>query len=324
MLLRIFKTSQPLSWVLIVLLLLVARTSLFLSFFTEDVLVENVSNTGIFTHFLAQNYTWISHFLSLLIIIPAGFLFNKIAQDVNLFKGIHYLLFLFFGIFVSFSPSNLVLSPFLLSLPLVLLGLAMVLTQTKGQISLSNVFNASFLIGLATLLFIPNFIVFVVLVIGMFYINQITGRALLVSLMGMLTPWIFHEAILFSFAIDAISFQQTLGATFGTFSVGNFDFNRGTALLAALIFIQTPFFLIQSSKSIIKIKKPLFLMFYHLILAVFITGFFYFQSNIFLDVITIPAAIIFTSFQLEVKKWWLGDLIFIALIFSMILNYLPQ
>lgn len=322
MLLRIFKTSQPLSWILIILILTVVRFILFLFFYNESFIPLNQSVTSGFIHYLSGNLPILSHFVSLLIIIPSGFLFNKIAQDVNLFKGIHYLVFLFFGLFSVFDPVNLVLSPMLLSLPLILFGLAMILKQSKGKISLPNVFNASFLIGLATLIYPANFLVFIMLIISIFYINNANWRSILVAIVGVITPWVFHDTILFSFAVDAPPFKETLNQFFGRFTVGDIKMKYGILVLTGLILLQLPKFFSVSAHSIIKIRKSLFLMLYYLLLGIAVSGFLTDSLQTMVSIIIIPVSILFTVFQLETKKWWIGDVVFLGLIASITLNYM--
>ncbi|MGB0805940.1 MAG: DUF6427 family protein [Salibacteraceae bacterium] len=318
MLLRIFKTSQPLSWIFILLLLIISRSLLFFLYYSENYIPENILLSYQFTQYLSQNIPVLSHILSLFIIIPTGFLFNKIAQDVNLFKGIHYLLFFFFSIFTSFNPQNLVLSPILLSLPLLLFSLGMILTQSKGQISLPHVFNASFLIGLATIMYPPNIIVFAILIISIFYINTPTWRSILTSVIGVVSPIFFHDSLLYVFNWEGLNFSQSFQEFFTSFSIRSMGTTYELATLFLLILLQIPTYFIATSKSIIKIRKALFLMLYYLLIGIILSGF----SDRVIHLVIIPVSILFTSFQLEIRKWWLGDLIFLGLVAALCMNYM--
>ncbi|MFT4754837.1 MAG: hypothetical protein ACI85Q_002399 [Salibacteraceae bacterium] len=324
MLLRIFKTSQPLSWIIIILLLILSRATLFSLFFSPNYVTEPLSITSNLTYFLGFNYPVLSHILSLIVIIPTGFLLNKIAQNVNLFKGIHYLLFMFFGLFTLYGPYNLVLTPFLLGLPLVLFSLAMILTQGKGEISLATVYNASFLIGLSTLIFLPNIIVFAILISSVFYVNSVTWRAVLVAIIGMITPWIFHDVLLFSFDSETELFKTILTRAIVPFSISNFHPNTSNLLLFGLLAIQVPSYFSSASKAIVKIRKPLILMLFYVAIGTLFNGVLDQNMGSLINVIAIPTAIIFTSFQLEIKRWWLGDLVFISLLGAIFLNYWVQ
>ena len=138
MLLRIFKTSQPLSWILITLLLILVRLGLYIVFYNSSFEIQTTGIASLFTHFLTGFSPLLSHFTATLIVILSGFFLNSIGQNINIFKGIHYLLFLIFGLFSSFYPENLVLTPFVISLPITLFSLNIILTQSKTAVHLPS------------------------------------------------------------------------------------------------------------------------------------------------------------------------------------------
>ncbi len=323
MLLRIFKTSQPLSWILILSLLIIGRAVLFSLFFDLSYLPENVSISGDITHYLALNQPWISHILGTLILIPSGFIFNKIAQDIPFFKGIHYLLFFFFALFSVYSPANLVLTPFLLSIPILLLALAMTLSQSKGKISLATIFNASFLIGIGTLLYFPNIILFGMLLISLFYLSKITWRSFFVVFIGLFTSFLFHDALAFSFHHPSYYLSQSIHLYLTPFTTEYFTPLISSVAFITLSFIQLPLFYSTSAKSIIKIRKSLFLILFTFILGLVFALFIQSSSGQWVNIIFLPISIVFSLFHMEVKKWWLGDLAFLGLLTCIVMNYLP-
>ena len=322
MLLRIFKTSHPLAWILIILILIIIRAILFAFFFNESHIIESTSFTAGLTHYLALNHPVTSHVLSLFIIIPSGFFFNKIAQNANLFKGIHYLLFFFFSIFSFYSPENLVITPFLISFPLTLIGLAMIFNQTKTKNSLPNIFNASFFIGLSSLIYPPNTLFFLILLISLFYLNSATWRTITVAIIGTLTPLFFHDTLVYALNIDISTFKTFSTNFFGSFSISSLPSTNSSLLLFVLLLTQIPSFFISSSKTINKIRKPLLLMLFYFGIGLVFTGFTKYNHPILFNILIIPITIIFTSFQLEVKRWWITDIVFLGLIAAITINYI--
>lgn len=322
MLLGIFKTSQPLSWILILSLLLMGRFVLFFLFFDPTYIPENVTLVGTMTHYLGSNYPWSSHFLSALILIPSGFFFNKIAQDTNLFKGIHYLLFFFFALFSSYSPANLIVTPFLISIPLLLVSLAMILSQSKGKISLATVFNSSFLIGAGTAIYYPNIIMFGMLFISIFYLSKITWRAFIVAIIGLFAPFVIQDAIAFSLNETVYYLTNSVELFHSSFNIHHIAPILSSAVLMGLTAFQLPLFYKTSSKSIIKIRKALFLILFSFVLSLVFASFIQTDNGQWLNMMIIPISILFTLFHMEVKKWWLGDMAFLALIGCMVMNYM--
>ncbi len=322
MLLQIFKTSQPLSWILIITIIIILRAVLFFTVNIQLHPIENETITSGFTLQFANSIPWLSHLVSTLIILFSGLFFNKIAQNINILKGIHYLLFLFFGIFISFNPENLLLTPFVISVPFSLFSLNLILSQPKGSVSLASLFNASFFIGLGTLIYFPSIALFPILMISLFYLNQPKWRYFLVASIGFLTPWLFNDAILFSFSVDQALIFSSWSTNFTAFQVSNYFPFYASLLLFGLILFQSYFYIRVTSNSIIKIRKTLFLILVYLIVGTVFNGFIYTHSMNLLNLILFPVAILFTVIHLEIKKWWLRDLLFLILLVNFSLSYL--
>ena len=322
MLLQIFKTSQPLSWILIITIISISRAILFITTNIELHPIENETFTSYFTLQFANSIPWLSHLASTLIILFSGLFFNKIAQNINILEGIHYLLFLFFGIFISFNPENLLLTPFIISVPFSLFSLNLILSQPKGNVSLGSIFNASFLIGFGSIIYFPSIILFPILIISLFYLNQAKWRYFMVSIIGFLTPWLFNDVILYSFALNQELLFPYWAKNFTTFQIANYFPIYTSILLLALILFQSFFYMRVVSKSIIKIKKTLFLVLVYLIMGIVITGFVQTNSMVFLNLILFPVSLLFTVIHLEIKKWWLSDLLFLILLVNFSLSFL--
>jgi len=322
MLLRIFKTSQPLSLILIIAIIIILRVVLF--FITDYYIqpIEIESSIRFFTSQFAINIPWLSHLVSTLIILFSGLFFNKMAQNIKILKGIHYLLLLFFGIFISFNPENLFLTPFIISIPFSLFSLNLILTQPKGIVSLSSIFNASFFIGFGAIIYFPSIALFSILIISLFYLNQPKWRYFFVSLIGLLTPWLFNDAILYSFSINQELIFSYWVQNFTTFQITNYFPKYPSILLLGLVVFQSIFYIRAASKSIIKIRKTLFLVLVYLIVGIVVTGFIHTNSLNLHNLILFPISLLFAVTHLEIKKWWLSDLLFIILLANFTLSFL--
>lgn len=321
MLLRIFKTSQPIFWVFITLIIITLRLILFLFFYQQPILTDFSNPSSIFLNQFSINYPWVSHLISLPIILISGFFFNTLVQNLNLLKGNHSLLVLFFGIFISYSPDNLVLTPFIITLPFLLFSLSLTLIQSKSGVDLKTVFNASFSIGVATIIYFPSVILGLIILLSLAYLNQATWRSFLITLIGMALPWLFYDVSVFYFELNLLNSIAYFGAQFGTFNVTNYGEIYAIGLLTALTLLQSLVYFRVASKSIVKNRKLLFLILYFLLIGIIANGFLITSNFNLLNLTIIPLAIYFTVFQMEEKKWWLQDLVFIGLIGSLVLNY---
>ena len=321
MLLRIFKTSQPLSWILITFIIFVVRIALFGTLYSSN-FTQTLANSPLWLVEFTNWSPWLSHILSSLIIISTGFFFNSITQNINIFKGIHYLLFLFFGLLTTFHPENLTVTPFILTLPLILLSTQIILTPSKEKVSLAAVFNAAIAIGLASLIYFPMMIYISLIWLSLTYLNKINWRQIVISAIGIYLPWLFHDVIILSFDFSFQTLSQIINSTFQGFDLANYTpINAVITFLGIIVFQLVNYFKV-ANHSIIKIRKTYIVLFIFFIIGTTLIGFLGYHYSQLINFIIIPASIIFTAFHLDIKKWWLSDLFFIFFLASIALSYL--
>jgi len=321
MMLRIFKTSQPLAWILIVLILVVLRMLLFVFVYSP---AEIVSSGGLFENWILQFNAflpWVSHIISTLIVLFTGFYYNKIAQSLGFLQSINFLLLLFTGLFMSFYPQDLVLSPMVISAPILLYSYYLILEQPKGSVRYADVFNSAFFIGFAALVFLPSWIMLLILLIALGYLNQTTWRPFVISIIGFLTPWLFFDVLVFTFSSEPFLKINEWAEHFEQFQIRNFEPIYFSMAFLGVLIIHSVIYFKASSRTIIKIQKTLTLNFFYLLLAVVFTGFFTDAENYLVSMMVLPISVIFTVVHLEIKKWWVSDLAFLALLGLMYVNY---
>ncbi|UTW64858.1 hypothetical protein KFE94_09190 [bacterium SCSIO 12643] len=322
MLLRIFRTSQPLSWILIIVLITILRVVLFSFFYESEQSFDNKLISSNILNQFGSGFPWISHITSTIYILFSGLFFNRIVQNLNLVSGIHYLLFFLFGIFISFYPENLILSPFVTAVPLLLLSYHLIMTQFKGMLPMSIVFNASFFIGLASMIYFPSAILLAILIWSLIYLNQTSWRHFFIAVIGFGTPALFFDTIVFSFSLPVEYIFSYWSDQFQPLDLKNYLPAYATYTILGLILLQSFIYFRTVSKSIIKIRKALHLSFWYLILGIIFNGFLSAPFPNMVNAIIIPLSMLFTIFHLEVKRWWISDLFFIALIGSLVSSYL--
>jgi len=321
MILRIFKTSQPLSWILIVVVLVFVRLVLFVFLYQPTEVDETTNLFGLWLQQFNAFSHWLSHIISTIIVLFTGFYFNKIIQSLGTLKGINYLLVLFTGIFLSFYPADLVLSPMVITTPILLYSYYLILGSPKGNVQFGDVFNGAFFIGLSTLIYFPSSLMMLILLIALGYLSQSSWRLFIIGVIGFLTPWLFFDVLVFIFGSEQFLKINEWKTHFELPEISTFTpikLNLGFLTLLALHLI---IYFKASSHSIIRIQKALNLNFFYLIISLLIIGFLTDTEHHFIGLLVIPVSIIFTVFHLETKKWWVSDLAFIALLGLMYLNY---
>lgn len=321
MILRIFKTSQPLSWILIVLLIAVVRLLLFVFINPPEEVFETHNLFELWLQQFNAFSPWLSHILSTLVVLFTGFYFNRLIQSLGILKGINYLLILFTGIFMSFYPSDLVLSPMILTTPILLVGYFLILNSPKGNVRFGDVFNSAFFIGLSGLIFFPASVLILIVLLALAYLNQAPWRPFIIAVIGFLTPWLFHDVLVFTFGSEQflkLNEWKTHFELFEPSTFAPFPLTFGFLILLVLHLIQ---YFKATSHSIIKIQKALNLNFFYLLISILTIGFLTDTEHHFIGLLVIPTSIVFTVFHLEIKKWWWSDMAFIALLGLMYVGY---
>jgi hypothetical protein len=320
MLLKIFKTSQPLSWILIVFLIVVVRLVLFLSQAIPD---NSYSSPTVISYKLEQfnrAAPWLSHLFSTILVVFSGFFLNKISQSNNIVKGIHYLLVLTLGIFLSFSPQNLLCTPVIVVTPLLLYSYGVLLGQAKGPLTQTEIFNSLFFIGLSQLIFPPAFTLALAALVGTFYLNKPEWRQVAVLLIGFFTPILFYDVLIFTFGNSEMIFSVLQKTDVNVSAPRQIKWSTLGVFLLTLLHLFT--YIKTSSRSIMKIRKTLIFTLFFLLFSV---GFSFLTANGFQNSVinsAIPLYIVFTLFYLETSRNWLSDLAFLGLISMFTLSHL--
>lgn len=312
MLLRIFKTSQPISWILIVFILLISRAVLFFVFNDKlSLYLESNSSKDLLSSFNA-NYALTSHFISSLWLIGLGFYFNRAGQQINFLKGINYLMFLFLGLFLSLDLSNLVLSTGLLSLPFLIFAYESILTAGQTKTALSRSFNNGFAIGIASLIYPPSITFLVLQLFSINYLHQSTWRNYLVAIIGFSTTILFTDVIIYVFFENHLLVFENWMVQFGEFGIHRENFSVAFIILLALLIWLSIVFLKTAASSIIRIRKALILNFILLVITGCSVVLYSQQTD--LTIMAIPLAVLWSVFYLETKRWWVEDLAFLFLL----------
>lgn len=104
----------------------------------SDALVQNiVANLLIFVHVLLINFICIKH---------------KLSREITLFSGLFYVLF------VSLLPDNMMLSNTLIANTFIIIAFKNLLETYKNTQATAQIFNSGFMIGMASLFYSPYFV----------------------------------------------------------------------------------------------------------------------------------------------------------------------
>jgi len=274
---------------------------------------------------LVARYYFFSVFLSLLLNSLAAFWLNYIVNQHNLLSKKTYLPALFYLIYSAFCGQLLVLLPGTLA-NLLLIGASYELFSTyRKDSALSEVFNSGVLIGLASLLYFPSLFMFFFILATLLIFRPFIWREYVVSLLGLALPWSYF--IVYFFWTNRLAALKTgLWERIAAHKQFHFPVSMpytwlylvfGTVVVASL-------FRLASSQLVmpLKSKKTFSLLFWFFILALLSV---YANPHIgpsALLLLAIPLSIFTSNLVLQVKKPWVAELTFSALLLAILLVHL--
>ncbi|HSV87298.1 MAG TPA: DUF6427 family protein [Bacteroidales bacterium] len=251
-------------------------------------------------------------------------LVNGICQTNNLTGKQTWLPGFFYLVLMSSDPALLSFHPVIpanLFLILALSRLMVILDQKEHVIDL---FNLGALVSIAGLFYYPAllFLAWLLIVVGQYLLASF--RSVVASVMGFLAPIFFLGT--FWFLTDRLAYE--VGTIFGHFDLflifegPLFPYTRMFIILLGLLTILSIIRLrvVYLSDKPVRIRKRFGILLYFFIFSLLS----FLLSRDYFDVhhafLMIPLSVILSVFFLEMKKKWLAELLFYALLASIILG----
>lgn len=190
----------------------------------------------------------------------------------------------------------------------------------------SQIFIAAFLVGLSTLFFMQSASTLVCLIVGIWIFNVITGKNLLVLLVGFVTPFIFALCYYHLVLHDAALFFETISNNFQYLISEHpelkdiyFYISTGTVVLAVIISI------LKISRSLIPkvLHQKICLTFSFAFLVAGLISIAVPDKNFAtLSLLSIPSAFLIAQFSLFLKRKRFADIMVIVIIAAAVVcNY---
>lgn len=304
MVLEIFKSNKSVVGALIVLLTAVLWFPGFLSDMEFSVI-----------EFFPK---WLGVLLGLILIGVQAIFLNYIINSNKLLKSSSFLVALFFVLLSSAGFSNLDFNTLIIANTFVLLQLHQLFKLYNQQNANSTIFNLGFFVGIGTILYHPLALLFVLAIIGIAYVRTPNVKDFILLIIGVSVPLIYLAAYFFM-TNELEGFYE---------SINHIDLNMVEeeskyffTYTAIIIFVISFFSLLSSiNRSVVKTRK-LYVMI--ILLFIFTASTFllnYNLKNLYI-VLTIPVAVIIGSYTAKIKKRIIGELILIAFIGAILLDY---
>ncbi len=206
-------------------------------------------------HEIKGNSALTYHILAMVLIFLQAAFFNQVLLKKNVYNEKNYLPALFYVLFACSSFDMLTLSPPLLSLTFLLLVIRNILSLHDNALD-NEVFKTGIYLGIAILLYLPNFVFLAFIAIGFAFFRTASIRQYLLFFYGI--SFVFSLLFLYYFWIGGLSyFLQNYLFTMLTINFGAYLSWQTllTVMAVPILFLMLAFFKIFGEGSFINFQK---------------------------------------------------------------------
>jgi hypothetical protein len=322
MFIKLFKSNNP----FLLVILLIFSGLLWLDSFINPIAV--IYNTQFTTPFynsilnLLYNYNLLSTIIAFALVFVQAVMINNIVTNNKLIAKNTYLPALFYILLMS-SPHSLSLSPVLISNFFLIFVLNNIFNIYDKKDVYQQAFSICFLISIASLFYLPSICFILLIWISFFVYNFLNWREWLISVLGLIAPYLFIATYYFWFDKLEIIVNNYINF-FYNLKIPSFEYNIYTyiflSLLAILILFSMAKMVFMINKLVIKTRKFFVILVCFIILSL-ISVFFTDNSSItHLEISFIPISILISNYASLSKRNIFNEIIFILLIIVILLN----
>ncbi|MDR9486751.1 DUF6427 family protein [Salibacter sp.] len=314
-----FKTSQPATFFLAPLIVVITR----LAFFGD---VHFDHNHWYSTPLFQKVFTWVlfapwfEWLLATVIVIIQGFLFNAIINSRGLLERVSSSPLIAYMIMASFFAEQLFLSPALIANFFLLFAMKKVLEIPQQTNTRGKAFDAAFYVGIGSLFYAPAVCAIVMVIAGLAYFKSFVWRDHFVTLIGAATPWLFYYAIIYITGADWESPFKISDSVIHDISL----FQGATVILAVELFlvlmIVLPSFFKSIRLNIVRVRKSYLLLLWWMILVLLSWYIFNVQTHQQLHLMVAPLAIMIANYFYYARIAWMRESLFYILIALALFN----
>jgi len=328
MLIAKFKSIHPALTVQMILLTALLWIDGFVFFREINVSYQDYSLLYGYINEFSVRFPFLSVAIGFVFLLAQAFIFNLIITGNNLTDRTTYLPVLIYLVFMSSSFGLLGLHPIAITNFFMLIIIHKIFDLTTSENLSIELFNIGFLISIASFFYLPAFWFIALLLLSLFTFYIFNLRAILASLIGFMTPYLF--AALYFFWFD------TLGEMYENFInvFQSIDFSVlqitgfGTAaiIISAIItiFVILNIYITSIQSNTVRIQKRFKILLLFFIVAAVTVLFSGDYAQIHYGLAMLPLAAMFAVF-FQNKKWafW-KEFIFIVILVLIIVGKLVR
>ncbi|MDQ3049467.1 MAG: DUF6427 family protein [Bacteroidota bacterium] len=325
MILNLFKNTQPFALILVPVFLAISWVSA--SYGESTFLVANpMPLYNVVFGFFSAWPSWAGGLFGFLLTTSQVFHLNYMVQKHEVLYKNSYLPALFNMLFISLIPQFLTFHPVLIANSILLFVLDKLFRIYKNPAAMSLAFDCCFLIGLATLFYLPAISFFLLFALSILILKTFSWRDWIVGLIGLALPFLF--TFIYYFWIDDLDefsnkfFLKNIRQLWDTGGLILQGY-RITLGVVSFIFILT-FIRIRQNfyKNVTRIRNFQQVIFLFLAVALLSLIFTSGSAAVYrFSILVIPLAVMISYYFLAAKKKWWTELLFWVLFGLVIFNH---
>lgn len=323
MIVRIFKSSQPVAMLSIPLVGLILRLGIFFNGSTD---IENVNNFMPFFQWLMPfntDFPIISGLISWAIVSIQALYFNYIIEDQIILPRKNYLFGFIYITLACYLPQFHYLNPAILSGCLLLPALHKILLLSKQNSSYNHAFDSAILTGCAALIYLPSLVFYIVIFIGLIYFKPIKVRIWILSLVGLLLPFVFLSTYLYWHESTETFWNLVDRLNFGSNQSSSYNDLKLLIPLIPILILSIPKYFNDTRGNTVRVKNIYLLFIWLIIIAILIPFIFLFNGLNFIFLLLLGSVLFIANYFYFENRNWLVDVNYLFLFVSVVyINYL--
>jgi hypothetical protein len=261
-----------------------------------------------------------------IMLLVCAFYFNYLVDAFGLLKKKSFVPALIFLMLMSSGKSMLCLQPAIPAILFLLVALHKLMLTYRKELDLSDFFDASFFISLASLFYFPSFLFFPLVWVALIVIRPFIWREWIVTFFGFALPYIFVFVWYYYFGKvnvllqDKIFFPEDFEFVLPYKWPNSFLFY--TLILSFFLVVSVIYFFIKIPVNTIFTRNLSVIFIWLLILSFLVYLMAPYSTINYLSFISIPISFYLTNLFLEIKKTWINELFFLLLVAGLAVNLL--
>jgi hypothetical protein len=319
MIIGFFKSNQPSS---IVITLLIAILLWFPGFLHPQIVSEE-NKMPLFELLFnwTANYNLISVITAFVLLMVEAFLLNYVLNEHEVTHKRSFIPALVFVILMSNGRELQLLHGPLIANLFIILALNKLLSFYKKENSFSEIFDAGFLIAVASLFQATSAFFFILVYVALIIFHSFIWREWVIAAIGFILPYLFTASILYLFDLSYKNYAgnilysedaKTIPYSMNAFFVSLY-------IISTILFLSLFSWLVNNKGLKLKTTKSTTLLVYYFIIIP-IVYFIFRPAPYYLSYIALPLSMLFTNYFILVRKKWWAEITFLILLFSVIAN----